>query len=239
MAATGIAKTRGEDEVCACGNAATSRAENASHAAHQPASHDERHGRRRQHGRNDRGSEPEPEQQRHRRLGERVCRHGPQRHDAELQPQDRGRHEAAGDRRCRPISTSFHGSGQPSRQRRSRGTVSEDRRHRGEGELESRLQQRARRPREQHQRAEGEHMPPVARPGREPRERCDAAGDRRAHDGRLPSHRERIAQHRGDGEEVPRTHVRCRRRRRVRARRTRSARRSGPRRRAGGRAPKP
>ena len=122
MAAIGIAKTRGED-TCACGNDATRRAENASHAAHQPASHDSATAAAGSTGAMTAAARPSPSS---RGIAGSASAFAGTVHSGTT-PNCSHRIGAV----TRPqapemptISTSFHGSGQPSRQRRSRGTVS-------------------------------------------------------------------------------------------------------------------
>ena len=78
----------------------------------------------------------------------------------------------------------------------------EDARDRDERQLESRLEERRRRPDEEDERPEREEVPAVPRPGGEPRERREHAGDARADDGRLPADGEHVRADGGDRQEL-------------------------------------
>lgn len=164
-----------------------------------PSEPRQRDRRRRQQGRDHRSREAEPEERRDRRLRQRVREDAPQRHAAEVEPEDRGRPRPAGhrDRERSPDHLREH------ERERQRLQPPVDARHddedRGDGcerQLEARVEQRRRVPDEEHERAEGEEVPAVPLPRGEPGERRQRAGDGSPHDGRLPADGERV---RGDG----------------------------------------
>ena len=134
--------------------------------------------------------------------------------DAELREQDR---------RCRDPAGAGNGNHLPERARHripgqrplEARDDDEDRRDGGEGELESRVEQRVRAPGEEQRRSEEQEVPAIARTRREPRERGERPRDSRAHHGGLPAHCEDVA--------ADRNRARPPRRRSSRARRGRPA----------------
>ena len=72
----------------------------------------------------------------------------------------------------------------------------EDRRDRGERELEAGVEQRVRVPAEQHGRADKQRLPAVTLAAGEPGKRPEACSERRAHHGRMEPDGERVGGHR-------------------------------------------
>ena len=144
-----------------------------------------------------RGGEGEPDQRRHRGLGGDVRRDRPERDRAEVEPDDGRGDDTARDRHHEDVPRLAR-HGVPLGDARGTRQRDEDRRDGRERQLKPGLEPRGRHPRQQHQRADGERVPAVARAGDDPGERSEHAGDRRPHDRRLPSDRERVREHHDD-----------------------------------------
>ena len=162
----------------------------------QPAVQPPKGQRRRREDRVEQGCrEREPEKWRYGRLSECVSKHRIHRNRAELQPEDRRRHDAAG---------SGHGEhcGKTAWQRVALQSAldprnaDENRRDSRERQLEARLQESVRRGRHQHRSTDEQCIPPVGRPRREPCQGCERPRHARSDDGRLPPHRGDVGEHR-------------------------------------------
>ena len=158
-------------------------------------------GCRRDHVDEHRRAEAGSQEHRHRRFGEGVGRHRPERDHAELQPEDRRRHDPARRRDPDHLEDAPRHRISLMRPTESR-QREEDRSDRGEGELKAGLEQGSRRPGEQHDRPRGHRVPALARPGQQPRGRCQATGHRSTDDRRLPTDGESVGEDRDDRERV-------------------------------------
>ena len=153
--------------------------------------------RRRQREREAGGHEREPQEHRHRRLGQRVRGNTEQRQVPELQPEDRRRDESAARRHRDPEPKT-------ARERTAREAAvdrrhdREDRRHGRERELEARVVDQVGVPRKQSGRRQQERIPGVAQPAAQPRERRERARDPCPNHRRLWADREHVSHDPGE-----------------------------------------